>query len=125
MVQAHAPENENENELMKTRRRKLPVTTPLSTGKVANGVGGGSSANPRSSARVIRRFHVLIKRREQIWKKLRLEGKGGLEGLESLGRAEEIGEAREIGETGETDTTSVGDHGGVDGSTKTRTVERK
>ncbi|KAL5532904.1 DLD1_1 [Sanghuangporus sanghuang] len=58
---------------MKTRRRrKVPVTSPSlsSKGKGSGGVGGSSyesgSASPRSSARVIRRFHVLLKRKAQL-----------------------------------------------------------
>ncbi|KAI5124081.1 hypothetical protein M0805_003908 [Coniferiporia weirii] len=46
---------------LKTRRPKAPITAPLP-------VGPSSSANPLASARLIRRFHVLLKRRAQLEK---------------------------------------------------------
>ena len=59
---------------MKTRRRKLPVTAPCSStlspsnGKTNGRTAAHGSANPKSSARVIRRFHVLLKRKAQLEK---------------------------------------------------------
>ena len=49
---------------VKTRQRKLPVTT-----EPKSKVKGGKSANPQTTANLIRRFHVLIKRRAQLEKK--------------------------------------------------------
>lgn len=68
----------------KARRRKLPVTAPPriltrldpEDGAVIRptaGAGRGSSAHPRASASVIRRFHVLLKRKAQLQKDV---GKG-------------------------------------------------
>ncbi|KAL5490065.1 BMT2 [Sanghuangporus weigelae] len=50
----------------KTRRRKLPVTSPSLSSKGNVSDNESSSANPKSAARVIRRFHVLLKRKAQL-----------------------------------------------------------
>lgn len=61
---------------MRTKRRKVPVTAAATIGtneasasssdKPKHVVGKGSSASPAASARVIRRFHVLLKRKAQF-----------------------------------------------------------
>lgn len=67
---------------IKSRRRKVPVTSTGSSKSVnalrrtedvskattVTGVKKGSSANPATSAKIIRRFHVLLKRRAQLEK---------------------------------------------------------
>ncbi|KAH8117133.1 putative methyltransferase-domain-containing protein [Phellopilus nigrolimitatus] len=58
---------------IKLRKRKAPVTVPSPStsfgGKLSStGASASSSANPRASARLIRRFHVLLKRRAQLEK---------------------------------------------------------
>ena len=50
----------------KSRRRKLPITSTL---KSSNALSSSSSANPLTSARLIRHFHVLLKRRAQLEKR--------------------------------------------------------
>ncbi|KAL5529461.1 hypothetical protein ACEPAG_5446 [Sanghuangporus baumii] len=76
---------------MKTRRRKLPVTSPSlsSKGKVSGGIAGSSneisSANPKSAARVIRRFHVLLKRKAQLE---RIRTTSRRSGIDETGRRE-------------------------------------
>lgn len=95
---------------IKTRRRKVPVTSSSRSDvnvKMARGTGtgggGGDSANPRTSARLIRRFHVLLKREARLEKKVEPRtGAGVKDGDSEEGVVErereielELGEVRE------------------------------
>ncbi|EJD02126.1 uncharacterized protein FOMMEDRAFT_109308 [Fomitiporia mediterranea MF3/22] len=54
----------------KTRRRKVPVTASSNTKQTLKAnTSSSSSANPRTSARIIRQFHVLLKRKTQLEKR--------------------------------------------------------
>ncbi|KAL5511402.1 DLD1_1 [Sanghuangporus vaninii] len=86
------------------RRRKVPVTSPslsLSSkgkGEGSGGIGGGGgfergSASPRSSARVIRRFHVLLKRKAQLE---RIRTATGRSGVDESERGELESKLREV-----------------------------
>ena len=66
--------------MRKTRKRKLPVTT--------DGHGNASS-HPQSSRTLIRRFHVLLKRRAALLASTRVAGSGSLRDAESLVEVEQ------------------------------------
>ncbi|THH06266.1 hypothetical protein EW145_g4198 [Phellinidium pouzarii] len=97
---------------MKTRRRKAPVTASFASGSLGKGAGRltrfASSANPLTSARLIRQFHVLLKQRTQLEKKQTSpenvqaladvdEEIAGLGGLETYQRMSAIGQGTDRG----------------------------